>query len=89
MHMSMEKRLQIPVSEIESARFKAAARRAGLSPPFSCEEGYCSCCMAKLTTGKVSMAVNDCLTEDLLEEGWVLTCQSHCLTPDVKVEYPD
>lgn len=67
----------------------AAARRAGLSPPFSCEEGYCSCCMAQLVSGKVEMAVNDCLTPDLLEEGWVLTCQARCLTPDVKVEYPD
>ena len=67
----------------------AAARRAGLSPPFSCEEGYCSCCMAQLTEGEVTMAINDCLTPDLLEEGWVLTCQARCLTPKVKVEYPD
>lgn len=67
----------------------AAARRAGLSPPFSCEEGYCSCCMAQLASGEVSMAVNDCLTPDLLEEGWVLTCQARCVTPNVKVEYPD
>lgn len=70
-------------------RVLAAARRAGLDPPFSCEEGYCSCCMAKLTAGKVEMATNDCLTPDLLEEGWVLTCQSRCLGPGVKVEYPD
>ena len=67
----------------------AAARRAGLNPPFSCEEGYCSCCMAKLESGEVSMAINDCLTPDLLEEGWVLTCQAQCLTQDCKVEYPD
>jgi 3-ketosteroid 9alpha-monooxygenase subunit B len=67
----------------------AAARRAGISPPFSCEEGYCSCCMAQLTSGEVSMTINDCLTPDLLEEGWVLTCQARCLTPNVKVEYPD
>ena len=67
----------------------AAARRAGLSPPFSCEEGYCSCCMAKLVSGKVDMAVNDCLSPDLLDEGWVLTCQARCVTRDVKIEYPD
>jgi hypothetical protein len=45
--------------------------------------------MAKLTAGKVEMATNDCLTPDLLEEGWVLTCQSCCVGPGVKVEYPD
>jgi 3-ketosteroid 9alpha-monooxygenase subunit B len=66
-----------------------AARRAGLDPPFSCEEGYCSCCMAKLAEGEVKMTANDCLTPELLAEGWVLTCQSRCVSPKIKVEYPD
>jgi 3-ketosteroid 9alpha-monooxygenase subunit B len=66
-----------------------AARRAGLDPPFSCEEGYCSCCMAKLVEGRVRMVANDCLTPDLLEEGWVLTCQSVCTSRRVRIEYPD
>ena len=66
-----------------------AARRAGLDAPFSCEEGYCSSCMAKLKTGRVVMAENDCLTPELLEEGWILTCQSRCVSPDIRIEYPD
>ncbi len=66
-----------------------AAREAGLDPPFSCEEGYCSCCMAKLTAGEVKMDNNDCLSQSLLDEGWVLTCQSRCVSGKVKVEYPD
>jgi len=70
-------------------RVLQAVRRAGLQPPFSCEEGYCSCCMAKLVQGEVRMVANDCLTPDLLEEGWVLTCQSICVSPEVKIEYPD
>jgi 3-ketosteroid 9alpha-monooxygenase subunit B len=70
-------------------RVLEAARRAGLDPPFSCEEGYCSCCMAKLARGRVKMAANDCLTPDLLAEGWVLTCQSECLSQHVRIEYPD
>lgn len=70
-------------------RVLEAARRAGLAPPFSCEEGYCSCCMAKLIEGNVRMVTNDCLTPDLLEEGWVLTCQSVCVSRNVKIEYPD
>jgi len=70
-------------------RVLEAARRAGLEPPFSCEEGYCSCCMAKLAQGKVRMVTNDCLTPDLLEEGWVLTCQSVCVSRNVRIEYPD
>jgi 3-ketosteroid 9alpha-monooxygenase subunit B len=70
-------------------RVLEAARRAGLEPPFSCEEGYCSCCMARLVRGKVNMAVNDCLTPELLAEGWVLTCQSRCMGREVRIEYPD
>jgi 3-ketosteroid 9alpha-monooxygenase subunit B len=66
-----------------------AARRAGLDPPFSCEEGYCSCCMAKLVRGEVKMHANDCLSKELLAEGWVLTCQSRCVSRDVRIEYPD
>jgi 3-ketosteroid 9alpha-monooxygenase subunit B len=66
-----------------------AARRAGLDPPFSCEEGYCSCCMAKLARGEVKMHANDCLSPQLLAEGWVLTCQSRCVSKEIRIEYPD
>jgi len=66
-----------------------AARRAGLDPPFSCEEGYCSCCMAKLARGEVRMHANDCLSPQLLAEGWVLTCQSRCVSKEIRIEYPD
>jgi hypothetical protein len=45
--------------------------------------------MARLKSGRVVMAVNDCLTPDLLEEGWVLTCQSRCVSPNIRIEYPD
>ncbi len=73
----------------EGERVLSAARRAGLDPPFSCEEGYCSCCMAKIVSGKVVMGINDCLTPELIEEGWVLTCQARCVSEDVEIEYPD
>lgn len=78
---------EVPYREGDSVL--AAARRAGLDPPFSCEEGYCSCCMAKLVEGDVKMTQNDCLTPDLLSEGWVLTCQSRCRSRKVRLEYPD
>jgi hypothetical protein len=45
--------------------------------------------MAKLVRGRVKMAANDCLTPDLLAEGWVLTCQSECVSQHVRIEYPD
>jgi ferredoxin len=51
------------------------ARRAGLTPPFSCEAGNCGTCMAKLTEGTATMRINDALDDDEVEEGYVLTCQ--------------
>ena len=78
---------EVPYREGDSVL--AAARRAGLDPPFSCEEGYCSCCMAKLAEGDVVMKQNDCLTPDLLADGWILTCQGRCHSQTIRIEYPD
>ena len=66
-----------------------AARRASLSPPYSCEQGNCATCMALVTQGSVTMRVNNALTADELAEGWVLTCQSLPVGPEVAVEYDD
>ena len=63
------------------------ARDAGVEPPFSCEDGYCSCCMAKLVEGQVKMRKNDCLTQRDLEQGWVLTCQSVPQTTTVEIDW--
>ena len=63
----------------------AAARRAGLEPSFSCEEGYCGCCMAQLQRGKVKMRTHDALTAKDLAKHWVLACQSR-LEGDEQVE---
>jgi 3-ketosteroid 9alpha-monooxygenase subunit B len=65
-----------------------AARRAGLEPPTSCEEGYCACCMARLRGGSGQMKANDVLTPAQLTEGWVLTCQ-FVPSGSVEIEYPD
>lgn len=63
-----------------------SARRAGLTPPFSCEAGNCGTCMALLTEGTATMRANDALDPDEVEEGYVLTCQG---VPDctVTVDY--
>ena len=52
------------------------ARRAGLSPPFSCELGSCATCMAHLDEGVATLKVNNALTPDEVDTGWVLTCQA-------------
>jgi 3-ketosteroid 9alpha-monooxygenase subunit B len=64
-----------------------AARRAGLSPPFSCEAGSCATCMAHLDKGSVTMRVNNALAADEVDDGWVLTCQSLPTSEEVVVDY--
>jgi ferredoxin len=66
----------------------AAVRAAGIDAPHSREDGYCSCCMAKLKAGDVKMDANDCLPKGLLEEGWVLTCQARCVSGKIRIEFP-
>lgn len=64
-----------------------AARRAGLSPPFSCESGSCATCMARVDAGEATMRVNDALSADEVASGWVLTCQAVPLSREVVVDY--
>ncbi|MFF5141537.1 2Fe-2S iron-sulfur cluster-binding protein [Streptomyces sp. NPDC013157] len=63
------------------------ARRAGLTPPSSCEAGNCATCMARLTEGSATMRVNDALTEEEVAEGYVLTCQGIPDAGSVTVHY--
>ena len=63
------------------------ARQLGMSPPFSCESGSCATCMGKLVEGTVRMHVNNALTPEEVEEGWVLTCQAVPTSSTVHVVY--
>jgi 3-ketosteroid 9alpha-monooxygenase subunit B len=63
------------------------ARQMGMSPPYSCEAGSCATCMAKILEGAASMRVNNALTADEVDDGWVLTCQAVPTTPSVRVVY--
>ena len=80
-------RQQASVARVENETLLESARRAGLSPPFSCEAGNCGTCMAKLIEGKATMRVNDALDDDEVAEGYILTCQSVPDTESVTVEY--
>lgn len=64
-----------------------AAIRSDLDPPFSCKAGICTTCRAKLYSGKVKMDEREGLSDAEIEEGFILTCQSHPLTDNVKIEY--
>ncbi|MGW5377900.1 2Fe-2S iron-sulfur cluster-binding protein [Nocardia sp. NPDC003999] len=64
-----------------------SARRGGLAPPFSCEAGNCATCIAKVTSGSATLRQNNALTDDELDDGYVLTCQAVPDTESVTVDY--
>jgi ferredoxin len=82
-------RKKVSVSRMPDETLLETARRAGLTPPFSCEAGNCGTCMAKLTEGSATMRVNDALMDDEVEDGYVLTCQAVPDTARVTVDYED
>ncbi len=52
----------------------SAALDAGLSLPYSCRGGVCGNCTASCKEGKVTMSINEVLTDNDIKQGWVLTC---------------
>jgi ring-1,2-phenylacetyl-CoA epoxidase subunit PaaE len=64
-----------------------AALEANFDAPFACRSGSCCTCRAKLIEGKVFMDVNYALLDSEVEQGYILTCQSHAITPTLTVDY--
>ncbi len=64
-----------------------AALQQGADLPFACKGGMCCTCKAKLLQGEVKMEVNWGLEDDEVNEGFILTCQSHPLTEKVVVDF--
>ena len=59
----------------------------GVDAPFACKGAVCATCRGKLLEGKVHMNKNFALTDAEVSESYILTCQSHPITPVVKVDY--
>ncbi|HAS35175.1 MAG TPA: hypothetical protein DCS15_01710 [Flavobacteriales bacterium] len=64
-----------------------AAMDAGVDAPFSCKGAVCCTCKGKVIEGKVIMDMNYALSDEEVEEGFVLTCQSHPDSAKVVVDY--
>jgi len=64
-----------------------AALKQGADLPFACKGGVCCTCKARLLEGEVEMDVNWGLEHEEVEQGFILTCQSHPKTEKVVVDF--
>jgi ring-1,2-phenylacetyl-CoA epoxidase subunit PaaE len=64
-----------------------AALRVRPELPYACKGGVCSTCRARVVEGQVEMARNFALEPDETARGYVLTCQSVPISPELVVDY--
>ena len=58
----------------------------GLDMPYSCQSGLCTACRGKCLEGEVSVDKVEGLTQEELDEGYVLTCVGQALSDKVEIE---
>ncbi|MGH9170126.1 MAG: 2Fe-2S iron-sulfur cluster-binding protein [Acidimicrobiales bacterium] len=75
--------LQVPFDGDPVLDFLTASRS---DAPYSCKSGACGTCRARLVEGQVEMDVVYALEPDEIERGYVLMCQSHPITDEVRLE---
>lgn len=64
-----------------------AGLRHGVDLPFSCKGGVCATCKARLLEGKVDMDSNQSLRPEEIDDGYILTCQSHPISKKIVVDF--
>lgn len=63
------------------------ALKQGADLPYACKGGVCCTCKAKLLEGEVEMEVHWGLEDDEVQQGYILTCQSHPKSRTVVVDF--
>lgn len=76
-----------PISFASNETILDAALQQGADLPYACKGGVCCTCKAKLLEGEVTMDVHWGLEEEEIEQGYILTCQSHPKTERVVVDF--
>jgi ring-1,2-phenylacetyl-CoA epoxidase subunit PaaE len=64
-----------------------AALRQGVDAPYSCAGGACGTCRAKVLLGRAVMDQDHALDDDERAAGYVLTCQAHPVSEELRVSY--
>lgn len=64
-----------------------AAMSEGADVPFSCKGAVCCTCKAQVIEGKATMDMNYSLSDEEVEEGFILTCQARPASSKLVVDY--
>ncbi|WP_043754729.1 hybrid-cluster NAD(P)-dependent oxidoreductase [Pseudooceanicola atlanticus] len=72
----------VTIEVAETETLLGAARAAGLAIPSGCTFGVCGTCKIKKTSGQVHMVHNGGITDEDIEDGYILAC---CSNPIGKV----
>ena len=66
-----------------------SAMAAGIGLPYACKAGVCCTCRARVLEGKVQMDKQYSLEQHELDSGFVLSCQAHPVTPEVRLSFDE
>jgi len=64
-----------------------AAMQQGVDPPYSCAGGACGTCRAKVLLGQAVMDQNHVLSAQEIATGYILTCQAHPVSEELRLDY--
>lgn len=73
----------------EGASILDTAMAAGIGLPYACKAGVCCTCRARVLEGAVTMDKQYSLEQHELDAGFVLSCQSHPVTPEVRLSFDE
>ncbi len=66
-----------------------AAIDADIDPPFACMAAACATCRAKIVSGSASMDDREMLSDEEIEQGYILTCQAHPTSSDLVISFDE
>ena len=64
-----------------------AGLKEGVDLPFSCQSGNCTTCAGRIVSGEVEMSTTIGLTNQQLNDRYVLTCVGYPKSDDVVIEF--
>ncbi len=78
---------QFEITIPEGVTVLEAAKDQNVDPPYACQMGVCTTCRAKILEGSVFMDEREGLSDSEINDGYVLTCQSHPTSARLKLIY--